>query len=169
MLLTAVFALLPFVQVDGDPAGAPSGTNGEPLPAIALFAGGSSARPPWSIEIESSGKITSEMIGRAPQKRVRPLTEAEREQLRSLVAALPADRSRYSFGTWVIDASMFFELRIKTGKAQRRFSVTESLSEEDKAQSEMKPILEILHFLYSLVGSKAASPPPRLDLGGNPK
>jgi hypothetical protein len=98
------------------------------------------------------------------------LTEAEREQLRSLLAALPVDRSRYSFGTWIIDASMFFELRIKSGKALRMFSVTETLEEEEKARPELRPILEILHFLHSLVSSKAASPPPRLDLlGGNPK
>jgi|JI8StandDraft_1071087.scaffolds.fasta_scaffold125242_1 hypothetical protein len=134
-----------------------------PGPVISLFAGGVSGAALWMVDIDASGVARVRVVGgRPPRKSMRQLSDTEYARLRLLVDALPTDKPRYHFGEGPIDAAMNFGLIVGTGKEAHQYSLVEGLDEEDVARPEVKRILELLHFLYGLVGSSSALPPPHL-------
>ena len=139
-------------------------------PVISLFAGGVYGSAVWMVDIAKDGTASARVHGgRPPSKPVRQLTVAERGRLQSLVEALPTEKAAYQFGNGPIDAAMSFGLIVGTGKNARRYAISEVLSADDAGRPEVKHIVELLHFLHGLVGSKSALPPPTLKAKDEPK
>ena len=170
MQLTTLLAWFLPLLVGADAANLAPEPVKDPMPVISALGGGSSGRAVWRIDIDATGRLEAKVAGGSqPKQPVRVLTETEQSRLRLLIAALPVDGQHYSFGYWVIDASMFFTLRVGGGKTARTYEVTEGLSEEDAVRPEVRAIVDVLNFLHGFVGSKSATPPPQLKGAGVPK
>ena len=114
----------------------------------------------WKAKVTPDGTIETSVGGRPPVVGV--LAPKQRERLRSLVAALPKEKTGYGFGPSPDLEPTIFQIAVTVGKDERRYLVRNPPS-ADFSRAELEPVLELLHFLYGLVGSKDALEPPRLE------
>ena len=139
-------------------------------PSVTVFASGVNGPGWWGLKIDTAGRMRADIVGGTHSGAHAPLlTGEERERLAALLAALPTKLSKYSYGKHYDDVSMTFELTIGTGKEARKYAVTDSLDDGDAKRPEVRAILEALHFLHSLLGSKEALPPPPIERGPGAK
>lgn len=131
-------------------------------PTVSVFAAGVNGPGWWGLKIDQSWKLEASVADRSGNKVLRTLEGSERDQLSRLVDRLPKARQRYSFGKAYVDISIDIELVVGSGKSARKYVVTNYLEDRD-AGPELQALLEVLRFLHSLLGSKAALPPPPVN------
>lgn len=129
-------------------------------PTVAVIALQGWGNGDWAMRIQANHIAGVTVAGStAPKPAPRALSKSERERLALLVGRLPRDRARYSFGKTAIDVTTDFELAVGVGAEERKYSVGEIL-EEAEYGPDLRAILDTLHFLHSLAGSKQALLPP---------
>ncbi len=158
MIHSSTLAAMMALALFGGEAGRAGQTEAGPTVAVIAMQGWGNGD--WAMRIQANHIVKVTVAGSNADKAApRALSNSERERLVLLVGRLPRDRAGYSFGRSAPDVTTDFLLSVGVGAQERKYSVGEIL-EEAEYGPDLQAILDTLHFLHSLVGSKKALPPP---------
>jgi len=115
----------------------------------------------WTISISEAGLLDVRVkLPGEPDVR-RPLTPAERSELRQLLRTLPSDERTYSFGYARDDMDETYLVDVGTGPSLRTYSVSRSL-EKERGNKNVSAIVRFWIYLRGLFESKTPFDPNRV-------
>jgi hypothetical protein len=158
-LRACAFALICITRVSSGQTSPPASPPS--TPAVSIFVGGNFGPGWWTLDIDSRSRMKAKLVDGLdePDPR-RSLNRRERERLSYLLKDLPRSKARYSFlGPDYIDVTITFDLTVGTGVEARRYILNDTFADH-AGSPELVPILKVMHFLHSLLGSQRVHLPP---------